>query len=127
MEVSTWGAAKHKANKGDDIRLYLMIFYFLWKMIWHTICVCIYVYRKTHTHSWPSIFMDSTSMDSTNFGLKFFGKKYYIVADSYYVLRPPMVASVPKMYRIEFFCPYSLNNTLQQLFTSHLHCVRDYK
>lgn len=63
-----------------------------------SMCVYICVSKDTYTHSWPSIFMDSTSYEFNLFWIKIFRKKYYILADLYYIFRPPMVASVLKMY-----------------------------
>lgn len=41
-------------------------------------------------------------MDSTNHRPKILEKKYYIVADIYYVVKPTMVMSVVNAYRLFF-------------------------
>lgn len=53
-------------------------------------------------------------------------EKSYVVADIYCVVRPRMVSSVLNRYKL-FGCYYSLNNTVPQLFTQHLHCVKYYE
>lgn len=42
------------------------------------------------------------------------------------VVRPRMAVTVLNMYRLSS-CHYTLNNTVQQLFTQHLRYVRYYK
>lgn len=49
-------------------------------------------------HSWPSVSTGAASADSTNGGSNTWGKKYYVVADVYYVPRSMMIASVLNMY-----------------------------
>lgn len=59
-----------------------------------------------HIYSWPSIWMGSESVHSTNFELKIFQKntqKIYVVAGMNYVVRPTRIASEPDMYRLIFF------------------------
>jgi len=56
MQVCTSGTAKHKANKGVDICLCLMIFYFLSLMTWHTVYILIYVCIHVCKHIWVCVY-----------------------------------------------------------------------
>ena len=66
-----------------------------------------------------SISAGSISTDSTNRGLKIFGKQLLPFADVYCVVRPTMVASLLNMYRLFFSCFYS--PTIQD--NNYLHSI----
>lgn len=59
-------------------------------------------------YSQPSVSSGSTSEESTNHGSKIFGKKkYYNVADMYYVVKPTMIASTLNITDFFFFSLFS--------------------